>query len=460
MGIKMSRPTIMQKRVLPVRMTAGLAGAALLLAACGEKETYLPGLREDVRSVLTDPALAEPLDPDPREVVNTARGIALPPASTNAAWTHSPGTPQYRVAHPALRANPQLAWSAKIGDGDSRKQRITAEPVVAGGRIFTLDAGAMVTATSTSGGTIWQRDLTPTSDRQGQGTGGGLAVDGNTLYVSIGYGVLAALDVATGGVRWTQKLEATGSGTPTVVGDLVYLTAGDDTGWALRKSDGRIEWQTGASTSINNVLGAPAPAVNGQFAIFGFGSGEVQAAFRQGGVPRWSSSVVGRRPGRALSAVSDVTSAPVISGSTVYVGNQSGRLSALNVDSGDAIWTVRQGAVGPVWPAGDSVFAISDQNELLRLDASDGRRIWGVPLPKFVKDRPRRQSEIFVHHGPVVAGGRVLVASNDGLLRAFDPVSGALIGTTAVPGGATTAPVVAGGTLYLVSTKGQLHAFR
>ena len=54
----------------------------------------------------------------------------------------------------------------------------------------------------------------------------------------------------------------------------------------------------------------------------------------------------------------------------------------------------------------------------------------------------------------------MIVASNDGMLRSFDPVNGALAGSVEIPGGATTAPVVAGGTLYLVSRKGQLHAFR
>ena len=109
---------------------------------------------------------------------------------------------------------------------------------------------------------------------------------------------------------------------------------------------------------------------------------------------------------------------------------------------------------------GGSVFAISDLNELLRLDADTGARIWGVSLPNFVKQKPRRQSEVVPHHGPVVAGGRVIVASGDGVLRSFDPTDGTLIGTTEIPGGATTAPVVAGGVLYVVSRKGDLLAFR
>ena len=444
-------------RLLSKCMTATLLAGALVVSACGEKQTYLPGKREPVRAILQDPALAAPLDP---EVVDTARAIALAPQVNNPDWTQSVGSSGGPIIHPALRTALQPAWTADIGAGDSRKLRITADPVVSGGRIFTLDAGATVTATSTTGATLWSRDLTPTPDGRGQATGGGLTVSGQTLYVSIGYGVLAALDVATGGIRWTQDLDGSGSGTPTVAGDLVYVTAGDDTGWAVNTQDGRIAWRTGASTSINNVLGAPAPALAGQYVVFGFGSGEVQGLFREGGLQRWSASVAGSRPGRALSAVSDVTSGPVVSGDRIFVGNQSGRLSALSVDKGEALWTTRDGAVDRVWPAGDSIFALTDLNELVRLDAGTGQRVWGVQLPRFVQSRPKKQSEIFTHHGPVVAGGRVIVASSDGYLRSFDPVSGALVGTTEVPGGATTAPVVAGGTLYVVSTDGQLHAYR
>lgn len=436
----------------------GAAVGVALLAGCAEKEDILVGERQEIRSILTNPLLAEP----EQGVIaqNTPAPISLPRTSSNASWAQSPGSPQYRTTHPAMRSPVQLQWSAKIGAGDSRKSRITANPVVAQGRVFTLDSGAQVTATSTSGATLWTRDLTPSSDRAGEATGGGLAVESGVVYVSQGFGILAALDASTGAVRWSQKLDATGSGTPTVSGDLVYLTAGDDTGWAVNKSDGTVAWQIGASKNIQNVLGAPAPAVTKDLAIFAFGSGEVQAVFRRGGVGRWDATTLGRRTGRALSFVADVTSGPVVSGDTVYVGNQSGRLMALNLASGARKWAAKEGVSGPVWPIGGSVFALTDLNELVRLNASDGTRVWGIALPKFTATRPKRQSQVFAHYGPVVAGGQVLVASNDGKLRSFDPQSGALRSEVEIPGGATTAPVIAGGTLYVVSAKGELHAFR
>jgi outer membrane protein assembly factor BamB len=133
---------------------------------------------------------------------------------------------------------------------------------------------------------------------------------------------------------------------------------------------------------------------------------------------------------------------------------------ALEIANGDRIWTATEGAVGPVWPAGGSVFMVNDLGELLRLDADDGTAIWRVQLPALVEGRERRQKTRFAHYGPVLAGGRLVVASSDGLIRQFDPTSGALVGTIEIRGGAASNPVVANGTLYVVSKRGELLAFR
>ena len=109
-----------------------------------------------------------------------------------------------------------------------------------------------------------------------------------------------------------------------------------------------------------------------------------------------------------------------------------------------------------------SVFFVTDLNELVRLDSDTGQEIWKRDLPGYEPKRNpnRRRDGSFANHGPVLAGGRLIVASTDGKIRAFNPADGALVQEVAIPGGATTRPVVAGGTLYVVSRKGVLHAFR
>ena len=150
----------------------------------------------------------------------------------------------------------------------------------------------------------------------------------------------------------------------------------------------------------------------------------------------------------------------MIEGNTVYVGSHAGRTVALDIGNGERLWTAPDGPLNPVWPAGDSIFMVSDRNELLRLSARDGSRLWARKLPFFTNARPRRQNEIYAHHGPIIAGGRLIIASNDGLMRFFNPQNGQSLGSVELPGGATTEPVVAGRTLYVVSTQGQLLAFR
>ena len=197
--------TIQLEKLAKLRCSWALIGACTvavtMLGACQDPEIVLPGKREDIRSVLqSTEAAAEVI----AQSGNVSRAISLPNLAANTEWAQGIGTEDYRVSNAALAGTLQLAWSTKIGGGDSRKQRITADPVVAGGLIYTLDASTNVTATSTSGAQVWTTDVRPERDGAGDATGGGVAVHNGSVYVSTGFGELVSLDAKTGGVRGTQ----------------------------------------------------------------------------------------------------------------------------------------------------------------------------------------------------------------------------------------------------------------
>ncbi|MFO7757986.1 MAG: PQQ-binding-like beta-propeller repeat protein [Roseovarius sp.] len=438
------------------KIIGGLA-TALALAACSQNEPILSGDREGIREVLQSDARRAQSEETPE---NRALPITLPAATVNADWRQRIGTPATRTAHPALSTAPALAWSVNIGAGDSKRLRITADPVVAGGRVFTLDAQATVAAVSTSGSLLWTTDLTPPNDRSTESSGGGLAYGDGKVFVSSGFGLLTALDAETGARVWQQDLGAPGTATPTVHDGRVYVVAGDDVALVLDTATGRIQWQLSATPAIHNVLGGPAPALTDTYAIFAFGAGELQGALRKGGLRLWDAQVAGQRPGVASARVLDITGDPVVVGDRIYTGSHAGRIVALRLGSGERIWTAKEGPLNPVWPAGGSLFMVTDRNELVRLSAEDGTRIWGHALPLFTARKPKRQAEIVGHFGPIIAGGQIVLASGDGQLRFFAPASGQMTRAIDLPGGATTNPVVAGRTLYVVSKNGQLLAFR
>ena len=438
------------------------SGFALMLAVllgCGEQELILPGERLDVRDLGEGSVLA---------IENTGAGISagapgpvgLAAARVNTSWTHPGGNAAHTVAHPALGRSLQPLWSASIGEGNSRGHRITADPVVSEGRIFTQDSRALVSAFSVDGRRLWARDLTPESDRSDDASGGGLAVSGNTLYATSGFGTLTALDVATGAVRWTQNLNSAATGAPAVNDGRVFVTTRNATGWALDTQNGRILWEVLGRRGTSGLVGGPGPSIAGPLVVFPFASGQMVAAGANTGATAWLASVAGRDASRAFSAIEDLSGAPVVDTTRLYAGSHAGRVSAISLSSGQAEWTAPVGALNPIWLGGNSLFFVSPENVLVRLDAASGAEIWTVELPLFEARRESRRKTTFVHYGPVLAGGRLIVASDDGVLREFDPVSGALQSEREIGTGAARNPVVAGGVMYLVTENGQIRAFR
>lgn len=438
--------------MIRIPCAAVLAASALLLGACSQ-ELILEGERIALRAPFGD---ARPSVPE-----NRAVPISLPAPAALSEWTHRLATPGGSPGHVALAAAPERVWSANIGQGESRRHRITADPIVAGGRVFALDSQATVTAVNAATGAIaWQRDLTPAFGRRGNASGGGLAFGGGRLFVTTAFGQIMALDPETGAEIWSFRFDAPATAAPSVIGDRVYVVAADSSGWAFDTLTGRIAWQLPAMPSPASMVGGARPAAAGGLVVLPYPSGEVAGVRPSDGTRAWSSRVAGSRPGQAYAGVRDITGDPVVVGNTVYVASQSGRIAAFDAQSGLTRWNGREGAYSPVWPVGGNLFLISDIGELVRLDAASGDRIWGVALPYYTRDRESRRAEVHAHYGPVVAGGRVIVLSNDGLMRSFDPVSGAQVSEQALPRPAASNPAVVNGVLYFVSTDGQLHALR
>lgn len=454
-------------------MGAGVAGkrgatglllvSGLLLAAC-EREVILPGERFPVRAPLEasvpvdgQPAPVAPAD-DPE---NQVRPIALPGMTSNGEWSQRAGNVQHDAPHGALSASPVLAWAVDIGAGNAKRNRITAEPVVAGGVVYAMDALAGLSAVDAgSGAVLWRADLTAEFDRGGAQSGGGLALGGGKVFATTGYGEVVALEAGSGAVAWRQRLGAPAAGAPAVAGGQVFALSADGTGWALDAASGRVNWTLpGAENPLATETGA-APAVNGGTVIFPFAAGVLIAVDAAEGQPLWQAAITGNRLGRAYANSGDITGDPVVLGGRVFVGTEAGRTGAFGADTGERQWTAEEGAMNPPLVAGGSVFAVNDQGRLVRLDAGSGERIWAVDLPGFTDAKAKRYSQIYTHFGPVLAGGRLVVVSSDGLLRQFDPASGALVGQVALPGGAASGPALAGGMLYVVTGKGQLLAFR
>jgi outer membrane protein assembly factor BamB len=159
-----------------------------------------------------------------------------------------------------------------------------------------------------------------------------------------------------------------------------------------------------------------------------------------------------------LSAFTDVTSGPVVAGGLIVAGVAGGPLAAIDGRSGRQVWSRRFGSLSPVWVAGDTLFAVTTEPRVLRLDVRDGATLWAQSLDGF-EDMEDRTDPI-TWAGPVLAGGKVWLTSSDGRLLSFDGESGVPEAVIEMPDGSVTGPIAAGGTIYVLTDGGDLLAYR
>src|SRR6185437_11321317 len=107
------------------------------------------------------------------------------------------------------------AWSVSIGAGGGYRDKILAQPVVSDGVVYTMDSDAVVSAFELTGGSRNWRADTKSEDDDSTNVGGGLAVEGGTLYAVNGLAELVAFDAANGKERWRKNIGAPARSAPT-----------------------------------------------------------------------------------------------------------------------------------------------------------------------------------------------------------------------------------------------------
>ena len=159
-----------------------------------------------------------------------------------------------------------------------------------------------------------------------------------------------------------------------------------------------------------------------------------------------------------LDALSDINGQPVIDRGWVFAIGHAGQMSAIDLVSGNRLWDQSVGGVQTPWVAGEFLYVLTSDTEIVCLSRRDGRIRWVTPLPRF-EDAADREG-VIEWLGPVLASDRLIVTSSSGEALAISPYTGRIMGRIRLPGGAVAAPVLAKGTLYILTDDADLLALR
>ncbi len=423
----------------------------LWLAGCdNEVDRVLPGDRLSVLQLQTalvpSPQLADAV-------------ISLPDPWQNQFWPQIGGYPNHAMGHLALGENLNKAWSSSIGQGGDRRRPLTSAPISAEGLVFTVDTNGEVSAFDLANGDRkWRETVVPKGEKDSGAVGGGLAYASGRLYVTAGYKYLSALNPQTGKQLWKTKLPAPARSAPMAMNEQVYIVTLDNRLMAFSAADGVPLWNYAGVSETTNLLGSAAPAADETVVVLPLSSGDIFGLRPENGRVVWEDNLSAVRRAGSLGAIADIRGLPVIDQGVVFALSYSGRMVALDQITGKRLWQREIGSAEMPWAAGSAVFVISTEQQLVALSRDSGEVFWVLQLPRYEDEEKRDQPVVWT--SPLLAGGRLLIASSLGDLYEIDPQEGQVLRQQKAGGPVTIPLAVANGTLLTLTQDGDLAAWR
>ena len=226
------------------------------------------------------------------------------------------------------------------------------------GRVFAINSAGLLRGYDAATGTqVWTRQL------QGQSFSSAPTAVGGTVYIN-SYSTFYAVNAVDGTVKWSAPFKGTEHSSPAVTASAIYVTDSCEA-LALSPSNGSEIWRTtsgcggsfgttpvlfnsrvyirnnnignvaldsGTGIPVAEIQSLPAPAFHGSTGFF-LNISTLEARDINSGTLKWSFTGDGT-----------LSSAPIVVNGVVYVGSTSGKLYAVNANSGTNVWTGTVGA--------------------------------------------------------------------------------------------------------------------
>jgi len=429
---------------------------AVMLAGCGLFGKDKPDIEGRRINVIKENADLSP-DYAPGKIQ-----IKLPSPYMNNKWTQNGGNSLHLMGH--LQAGNELKelWDSNYGEGSSKRDYLIASPIAAYKVVFTIDAEGIVSAFRLDNGKkIWKKRLKPLNreDRNASMKGAGLAEFNKKIYATTGFGSVFCLDMLNGDILWRKDLDMPIRIAPTAGASKIFVQTIDNTLFALNADNGEELWKTATDVKNTTLVGGATPAYNPDMDVLitAFSNGELRAFKASTGTPLWGDMLVSKKRTNSLADITAIKASPVIDGDKVFAVGYDSVLTAIDLRTGHRIWERELGSTNQPWVAGNFLYVLTNDFDLLAFDKNNGKIIWNTTIPTG-EDLDNRNG-IF-GTGPLLASNRLLVATSNGYVFAVSPYTGDVISYISVSEGIELPPIMADGTLLLTTRDADIIAYQ
>ena len=346
----------------------------------------------------------------------------------------NPPTPLQAIT-PKVTVSP--LWSQSIGAMGRKGLTLVEHEKV----VFAAAGNGGVAAVSLEGSVQWQVKLANPLV-----SGPAFSEVSELLYVGSTRGEVVCLKVKNGEQLWQAQLET----------EVLALTTGSGRVFA-RTADGRLTaldalagnklWVLDHDMPSLSVRGMSAPVRLSNAMLLGWEDGSVEAILQENGERAWEARIALPRGRTDIERMVDVQSVILTDGVRIYAAATNGKVTALDAQSGNPLWTSDTATWVDMALGERSVFVVAEDDTLRALSLDTGRVLWKQEALKY-----RRVSK-------AIAWGKwVVVTDMQGVLHLLDAADGSLVGRVdgAVKEGLAAGLAVTDRRLLLLDVAGNL----
>ena len=333
-------------------------------------------------------------------------------------------------------------WSAKLG-GDAEFLRVALRPAGDGSRIYAASHDGKVSAFDPeSGKRLWETRLDV-------GLSAGPGVGEGHVVVAAKDGFVVALDASSGEEKWRADVSGESLARPLIKGESVFVQTIDNRVEALSLFDGRSRWTVVQSAPVLTMRGSASPVAVGTTLIAGFDSGRVVAMDLDTGTTAWESLISPPQGRSDLDRLSDIDGAIAVVAQDIYVAGYQGRLASLASESGQILWSREISSFEGVAADWNSVYTVRDDGEIIAMTRRTGAETWRNA------SLLRREPTL-----PVPFNTTVVTGDLEGYVHFFSNIDGEPAARVKLGSkGISNAPLVIANRLYVQSDGGDLAAY-
>ncbi|MBW8190861.1 outer membrane protein assembly factor BamB [Neiella marina] len=347
-------------------------------------------------------------------------------------------------------------WSASVGDGvDEHASRL--RPAVAYGKVFAASREGIIKALDKeSGDTLWEVNVgEKDNDRWFGGyrtamVSGGMVAAYNKVYFGTERGFVFSLDAETGEEIWRVTVAGEVLAPPVAAeGKLVVNTLSGKI-YGLDAETGEEIWNFEGAVPPLTLRGSGTPAVDNGAAFFGTSDGKLSAVFLERGFQIWEEQLTQPSGSNDLERMVDVDADILTAGDKVYAVAYNGDLIAAEMRSGREIWKRPYSSYQGMVMDGFQLYLSSSSSYVFAIDRRDATELWA--------NREMENRQITT---PAFVGRYVVVGDFEGYLHWLDGNTGQFVARMNVDSdGFYSNPVVDGDVIYIQARGGYVYAIK